>query len=179
MLKKILLALAAVVIVFLIVVALQPSGFSIARSVTIDTPPAVPFALVNNLPRWQAWSPFEKLDPAMKRTFEGPQEGVGAIYRWAGNDQAGEGTMTIIESRPGELVRIQLDFIKPFAGKAEAQFVFKPAGTGSTATWAMTGQNNFIGKAMCLFINMDKCVGDQFTEGLTALKAASETAPKP
>jgi len=179
MFKKILIVLGGLIVAFLIIVALQPSGFSVARSITIKAPPAAPFAQVNNLHKWQAWSPFEKLDPAMKRSLEGPEEGVGAIYRWAGNDQAGEGSMTIVESRPGELVRIQLDFIKPFAGKAEAQFVFKAEGAGSSVSWIMLGHNNFIGKAMCLFMNMDKCVGDQFAEGLASLKTIAEAGPKP
>lgn len=179
MLKKILFALAGVIVVFLIVVALQPSGFSVARSTTIKAPPATPFAHVNNLHKWQAWSPFEKLDPAMKRTFEGPQEGVGAIYRWAGNDQAGAGSMTILESRPGELIRIELDFIEPMAGKAEAQFVFRNEGAGTAVSWTMVGQNHFVGKAMCMFMNMDQMVGGQFAEGLAALKSVSEATPTP
>jgi hypothetical protein len=179
MFKKILLVVAGVLIAFLVVVALQPSGYSVARSITITAPPAAPFAQVNNFHKWPTWSPFEKLDPAMKRTWEGPDEGVGAIYRWVGNDQVGEGSMTILESRPGELIRIQLEFIKPMAGKAEAQFTFRSEGSGSSVSWTMTGQNNFIGKAMCLFMNMDKMVGNQFAEGLAALKHVSEAAPNP
>lgn len=179
MLKKILITLAGLIIAFLIVVALQPSGYSVARSIIISAPPAAPFAHVNNFHKWLTWSPFEKLDPAMKRSFEGPEEGVGAIYRWTGNDQVGEGSMTILESRPGELIRIQLEFIKPMAGKAEAQFTFRSEGPGSSVSWTMSGRNNFIGKVMCLFMNMDKMVGGQFAEGLASLKRVSEAAPKP
>ncbi|HEX3135158.1 MAG TPA: SRPBCC family protein [Planctomycetota bacterium] len=179
MFKKILIVLSGLLIAFLLVVALQPSGFSVARSTTINAPPTTPFAHVNNFHHWQAWSPFEQLDPAMKRTFEGPTEGVGAIYRWIGNDQAGEGSMTVLESRPGELIRIELDFIKPMAGKAEAQFVFRNEGAGSSVSWTMLGQNSFVGKAMCMFMNMDKLVGAQFAEGLASLKRVSETAAKP
>lgn len=179
MFKKILIVLTGLIAVFLIVVALQPSGYAIARTKTMAAAPAVVFAQVNDLHKWEAWSPWAKLDPAAKNTFEGPQEGTGAVLRWAGNDQIGEGSMTIVESKPAELVRIRLDFLKPMAGTSESQFTFAKEGDGTVVTWTMTGKNDFIGKAFCLFMNMDKMVGGQFEQGLTNLKRVVETPAKP
>jgi hypothetical protein len=179
MFKKILIVLAGLIAAFLIVVALQPSGYAIARSKTMAAAPAVVFAQVNDLHKWEAWSPWAKLDPAAKNTFEGPQEGTGAVMRWAGNDKVGEGSMTIIESKPAELVRIRLDFIKPMAGTSESQLSFAKDGDGTTVTWTMTGKNDFVGKAICLFMNMDRMLGSQFDQGLTNLKGVVEAAPKP
>jgi Polyketide cyclase / dehydrase and lipid transport len=179
MFKKILIVLVGLVAAFLIVVALQPSGYVIARTKTMTATPAVVFAQVNDLHKWEAWSPWAKLDPAAKNTFEGPQEGTGAVFRWAGNDQVGEGSMSITESKPGELVRIRLDFLKPMAGTSESQFTFAKDGNDTKVTWSMTGKNDFIGKAFCLFMNMDRMLGGQFEKGLTSLKGVVEAAPKP
>src|ERR1700741_4416473 len=128
MLKWILGAVAAVVVVFLIVVALQPADFKVERSATMRAPAPAAFAQVNDFNNWRAWSPWEKIDPALKRQYEGPQAGTGAIYAWQGNKDVGEGRRTITESRPGELVRIKLEFFKPFAATNSAEFRFNPAG---------------------------------------------------
>jgi uncharacterized protein YndB with AHSA1/START domain len=179
MIKKILLVLVGLLSVLLAAIAVQPSHFSITRSGTIGAPPDAVFPHVNNLHRWEAWSPWAKLDPAAKNTFDGPQEGTGAIFRWTGNDQIGEGVMTITESRPPELVRLRLEFIKPMPGISTTEFTFAPAGAQTTVTWTMSGDNNFIGKACCLFMNMDKLVGGQFEQGLANLKHVVETPAKP
>jgi uncharacterized protein YndB with AHSA1/START domain len=173
MLKKTLLIVAALVVVFLVVVALQPSQFSVQRSATISAPPPVVFDHVNDLAKWRAWSPWEKKDPAMQRTLSGPPAGVGASYAWAGNKDVGKGSMTITDSRPAELIRIRLEFIEPFASTSTTEFTFKPAAENTTVTWAMTGKNNFIGKAACLFMNMDKMVGGDFEQGLAGLNAVA------
>ncbi len=178
MVAKILIALAAILVILVIVVALQPSDFRIQRSVTIAAPPSVVFAQVNDFHKWEAWSPWAKLDPVAKNTFEGPTEGVGAGFRWAGNNQVGEGAMAILDSRPGELVRIKLEFLKPFQATNTAEFTFAPEGNGTRVTWAMFGQNNFMGKAMSLVMNCDKMVGGQFEQGLASMKAVAEAAPK-
>lgn len=171
MLKWMLLGVAVVVAVFAIVVALQPSDFRIERSATVRAPAAAVFAQVNDFHNWLAWSPWEKLDPQLKRTYEGPAAGAGATYAWQGNKDVGEGRMTIVDSRPGELVRIRLEFFKPFAATNTAEFSFKPSSDGGTAvTWSMSGQNNFLARAMCLFVNMDKMVGGQFEQGLAQMK---------
>jgi hypothetical protein len=178
MLKWTLAAVAAVIVVFLIVVALQPSDFRIERSATMRAPAPAAFAQVNDFQNWQAWSPWEKVDPALKRQYEGPKAGTGAVYAWQGNKDVGEGRMTIMESRPAEVVRIKLEFFKPFAATNTAEFSFKPAGADTTAvTWSMAGQNTFLSKAISLFIDMDRMVGGMFDQGLTQMKAIVERRP--
>ena len=178
MLKWTLAAVAAVIVVFLIVVALQPSDFRIERSATMRAPAPAAFAQVNDFQNWQAWSPWEKVDPELKRQYEGPKAGTGAVYAWQGNKDVGEGRMTIMESRPAEVVRIKLEFFKPFAATNTAEFSFKPAGADSTAvTWSMAGQNTFLSKAISLFIDMDRMVGGMFDQGLTQMKAIVERRP--
>ena len=175
MLKWILLSAVGIVVVFIVVVALQPADFKIERSATLRAPANAAFAQVNDFQNWRAWSPWEKIDPALKRNYDGPRAGTGAIYAWQGNRDVGEGRMTITESRPGELVRIKLEFFKPFAATNVAEFSFRPAGADNTAvTWTMTGQNNFLSKAMCLFIDMDRMVGGMFEQGLAQMKTVLE-----
>ena len=174
MITKILLVIAVLLLAFVVVAALQPDTFHVERSTTISTPPTIPFAQINDLHRWQEMSPYAKLDPAATYAFEGPPAGVGASMRWNGNSKVGEGKMAIVESRPNELVKMQLDFQKPFTSSCTGEFQFKPAGTGTNVTWSMSGPKNFVSKAMCLVISMDKMVGGQFEEGLANLKRISE-----
>jgi hypothetical protein len=178
MLKTILISLAVIIVVFLIVVALQPKEFRVARSTTISAAPSAVFAQVNDFHRWEPWNPWGKIDPAMKQTYEGAPSGVGAIYNWAGNKEVGEGRMTIVESRPSDLIRVKLEFFKPFAGTSTAEFNFKPAGNQTTVTWNMFGENNFMAKAIHLFMNMDKMIGGQFEKGLADMKAVVESPSK-
>ncbi len=178
MLKKILIAIVLFIVVFAVVVALQPADFSVTRAETISAPPESVFAQVNDFHNWRAWSPWEKLDPEMTRTYEGEPAGEGAVYSWTGNSDVGEGNMTIIESRPNELIRINLEFIKPMAGTSETRFAFKPEGEKTQVTWTMSGKNDFVGKAFCLFMDMDEMVGGQFEEGLSNLKSVSEADAK-
>src|SRR5260221_14652047 len=105
------------------------------------------------------------MDPNAATTFGGPASGVGATMDWAGNMKVGEGSMTIVESHPNDLVRFRLDFQKPFAGTNTAEFTFQPQGGQTQVTWSMTGHNNFMGKAMGLVMNCDKMVGGQFEQG--------------
>jgi hypothetical protein len=174
MLKKILIGLVAVVAVFAIVVAMQPSEYCVTRSTTVSAPAPDVFAQVNDFHNWDAWSPWAKLDPAAKATFEGPPAGQGAVFAWSGNDKIGEGRMTLTESRPAELVRIKIDFVKPFAGTSTSEFTFKPAGNQTAVTWIMSGQNNFIARAMCLFVS----IGGEFEKGLAQMKSVAEAAKK-
>jgi uncharacterized protein YndB with AHSA1/START domain len=178
MLVKILIVIGAIIALVLIVAAFQPATFLVSRSTLISAPPAQLFAEVNDLHRWAAWSPYEKLDPAMKRTFEGPAAGVGAIYGWTGNNSVGSGKMTITDSRPAEQVGLKLEFYAPMAGVSQATFTFQPEGGQTRVTWAMAGTNNYVGKIFCLFMNMDKMVGGQFAEGLASLKANAEGGKK-
>jgi hypothetical protein len=178
MLKKILVALLVIVVVLVAVVAMQPSEFRVARATAIAAPAPVVFAQVNDFHKWEAWNPFGKLDPAAKLTYEGAPVGAGATYAWSGNSQVGAGRATIVESRPSDLIRIKLEFLKPMAGTSTAEFTFKPEGDRTAVTWSMTGTNNFLAKAMCLVVNMDRMIGSQFEKGLADMKAAAETAAK-
>lgn len=174
MLKKILIAIGAIVAVFLAVAAMQPSTFKVTRSATIPAPPSAAFGMVNDFHNWAQWSPWEKLDPAMKKTYDGSASGNGAVYSWVGNDQVGEGRMTIVESKPDEMVRIKLEFLKPFASTNDTQFDFKPEGGGTNVTWTMSGDSNFMAKAMTLVMgSMDKMIGPDFEKGLANMKSAA------
>lgn len=179
MFKIILLVIVAVLAVFAIVVALQPSNFRVARSIVIDAPPTAAFAQVEDFRRWTAWSPYEKLDPNQQRSYHGPAAGEGAVYDWVGDKNAGEGRATIVESRPGERVRIELAFRKPFQATNVAEFAFRPVGDKTEVTWSMSGERNFMFKAFGLVMNMDKIVGAQFDDGLKQLKAIAERQPRP
>lgn len=178
MLKKILIALAAIVLIFLVVVAMQPSDFRVERTASIAAPAADVFTNVNDFHKWEAWSPWAKLDPAAKVAFEGPEAGQGAVMTWAGNDKVGEGKMTLVESRPSDLVKINVDFVKPFEGSISSEFTFKPEGDQTAVTWAMAGHHNFFEKALCLVMNGTKMIGDDMEKGLAQLKSVVESANK-
>ena len=178
MLKKILIGLVVIVVVFAVIVALQPSEFRIARMATISAPAPAVFAQVNDFHNWQAWSPWAKRDPAMKQTYEGAAAGTGAIYTWSGNNDVGEGRMTLTESRPSDLIRIKLEFTKPFAATNSTEFAFKPEGNQTAVTWSMAGTNNFMAKAFGLIMNMDKMVGGDFEKGLAQMKSVAEGTAK-
>lgn len=156
--------------------AMRPSDFTIARSTTIAAGPEAVFAEVNDLHRWDDWSPWAKLDPYASAEFSGADKGEGARFRWAGNSKVGVGAMTIVESRPHERVRIRLDFEKPMRATNEALFTIQPVAAGTRVTWQMTGQNSFTGRLACTFMNMDKMVGGEFEKGLAAMKAKVERA---
>jgi hypothetical protein len=177
MLKILLVALPVVIVIFLIIVARQPSTYSVTRSLTINAPPDAVFPHVNELKQWEAWNPWGKIDPDMKLTYDGPPSGVGASYAWVGNNEVGEGKATIIESRPSQSIRFKLEFYKPMAGVSDTLFTLKRQGDQTEVTWAMTGKNNFIAKAFCLFMNMDKMIGGQFEKGLADLKMIAEVRP--
>ena len=178
MLKKILIGLVVVLIVFAVVVALQPAHYRVERTAVISAPAAMVFAQVNDFHNWEAWSPWAKLDPSMKQTYEGAPSGAGAIYTWVGNTKVGEGRMTITESRSSDLLKIKLEFVKPFASTCATEFTFKSEVNQTRTTWSMSGENNFIAKAFCLFMNMDKMVGGDFEKGLAQMKSVLEAAPK-
>lgn len=178
-LRKILLALVAIIVIFLIVVLVQPSEFRVARTAKIEAPPSIVFEQVNSFKNWPAWSPWEKIDPNMTRTYEGPDSGKDAAYAWTGNDKVGQGKMTIVESKPGELVRINLDFIKPFPSpNNDVEFAFKPEGSGTEVTWSMAGKKNFMMKAFGLFMNMDSMIGSEYEKGLAEMKKVAEEKAK-
>jgi hypothetical protein len=173
----VLAAVAGLIVVFLIAVALQPAEYHVERSASIAAPPAAVFPHVNDFRKWDAWSPWAKLDPNAKAAFEGPEAGAGAVFRWAGNEEVGEGSMTIVESRPDEFLRIKLAFIKPFEDAADVAFTFEPQEDRTLVTWSMSGKNNFIGRAMCLFMDLDAMIGKDYEQGLANLKKVVEAEP--
>jgi hypothetical protein len=174
----IILVVVVVLAAFVVIAAMQPADFTVTRSTTISAPPSVAFAQVNDFHKWDAWSPWAKIDPAMKTTFEGSSEGTGAVYSWTGNNKVGEGKMTITDSHASDLIRLKLEFYKPFAATNTAEFTFQPQGNQTTVTWKMLGRKNFVTKAMCLFMNMDKMLGGQFESGLAQMKSVSEATAK-
>lgn len=173
MIKKILIGLAAVIVILLIVIALRPADFRVERSATLAATPAALFEQVNDHHKFAVWNPWMKLDPNVKNTYSGPESGVGAVCSWQGDSNVGAGSSTIIESKPGELVRFRMDWKEPMEGTSTVDFTFKPAGDKTVVTWAMYGKNGFMGKAMSLFIDCDKMCGTQFEQGLANLGAAA------
>jgi hypothetical protein len=174
MLPYIVFGLAAIVATFVIIVALRPADFRIERSAAMAASASTIFAQVNDFHSWEAWSPWAKLDPTAKSTFVGSPAGKGASFSWDGNNKVGAGTMTITESRPNDLIRINLEFRRPFKAKNTAEFTFQPDGPKTIVNWSMSGRNNFMCKAFGLFMNMDKLVGRDFEKGLAAMQAVVE-----
>ncbi|HET6281492.1 MAG TPA: SRPBCC family protein [Polyangia bacterium] len=174
-LKKVLLVLAIGIGGFAVFVATRPDAYRVERSQKIEAPADVVFAQLDNFKAWSEWSPWDKLDPNMKKTYEGPAQGVGASYAWQGNDKVGKGKMTVTEVTPPTAIAYRLEFIEPFASVAQTRFTVKPEGEKATlVTWAMEGKNNFIGKGFGVFMDMDKMIGKDFEKGLGSLKTIVE-----
>jgi len=171
-------AIVLAIVGLLAFIATRPEDFRIERSAQINAPADVVFPLINDLHQWQRWSPYDKLDPEMKKTFDGPDAGPGASYAWNGNNQAGEGVLTIVASKPGELVTMDLKFTRPFACNNQVNFKLVPSDSGTRVSWIMDGKNSFIGKAFSTFMNMDKMVGAQFEEGLANLDKLAQAESK-
>ncbi|HEX6749689.1 MAG TPA: SRPBCC family protein [Longimicrobium sp.] len=171
MLAKIALGAIALLCV---VIATRPAAFRVQRTATIAAPAEVVFAEIGDLHRWERWNPFEQGDPSMRKTFEGSPSGVGSAYHYV-SDRTGEGRMTLTEIDPHRRVAVRAEFIKPFAATNQVEFTLRPAANGAVAvTWAMSGRNNFVGKAISLFVGMDRMVGGEFEKGLAQLKRVSE-----
>jgi hypothetical protein len=173
-------ALAAVIAVALVCVfiAMQPGQYTVARSTSIAASPASIYRLVSDFHRWDAWSPWAKLDPAMKQQYTSSASGVGAGYSWQGNSDAGEGRMTIREAVPNEKVVIFLEFLKPFASSSYTTFSLRPEGQNTRVDWAMVGEATFATKAIQLFSSLDKMVGPDFEKGLAQLKREAENSDR-
>jgi carbon monoxide dehydrogenase subunit G len=174
MFKTIAIVVVALIAALLVYAATKPDTFRVQRSASIKAPPAKIFALLNDFHRWDAWSPWEKKDPAMKRTFGTATSGKGAVYAWEGNRDVGQGRMEIAESAPPSKVAIKLDFLKPFETHNIVEFTLEPQGDTTNVTWDMHGPNPYIGKVMQIFFNMDKLVGNDFETGLANLKTLAE-----
>ena len=174
---KVIKVLALVVVIavagILAFATTKPDTFYVQRTATINAPPEKVAALIEDFHQWGSWSPWEKLDPAMKRTHSGAPRGQGATYAWEGNSSAGAGRMQIVEAS-ASAVKINLDFIKPFENHCIAEFKLVPQGTGTQVTWSLRGPNHYLSKVMTTFFNMDEMVGGDFEKGLANLKAAAE-----
>jgi carbon monoxide dehydrogenase subunit G len=168
----------AVIIVLIALISVlastKPDIIRVHRVANIKAPSEKIFNLINDFHRWSAWSPYEKLDPAMKKTLSGAARGRGAVYEWEGKGKAGMGRMEITESLPASKITIQLDFIKPFEGHNVAEFTLKPSGDTTDVTWAMQGPAPFISKVMQVFFNLDRLIGKDFEVGLANLKTLAE-----
>ncbi len=176
MMQKILVGLIATIGSFVALILLQPSDYQVTRTTTVAAPAQEVFAQIDDFHRWQAWSPWAERDPKANTSFQGPSSGKGAVFAWSGNNEVGEGRMTLMESQPGALVKIRTDFVKPFVGTSYSDFTLKPDGDGTSLTWSMSGQNDFIGKAICLFVSMDKVLGGEMAKGLAGIKRIAEAA---
>lgn len=178
MMQKILVGLIATIGSFVALILLQPSDYRITRAITIAAPAQEVFAEIDDFHRWQAWSPWADRDPKAKVSFDGPASGKGAVFAWSGNNEVGEGRMTLMESQPGAQVKIRTDFVKPFVGTSYSDFTLKPEGDGTALTWSMSGQNDFIGKAISLFVSMDNVLGGEMAKGLAGIKQIAEAGTK-
>ncbi|MBL7981779.1 MAG: SRPBCC family protein [Flavobacteriales bacterium] len=182
MLKKILLAIAIIIAGIIIVSRFQPDNYTVERSATIDAPPEVVFAHMNDFREWQQFNAWGDTDPNAVYTYSDVSSGVGANFHWKGNSDMGEGRMTILESRPNEYVKVDLEFIEPFAGKAITEYVMVPEGSGTKLTQRMHSDHNFFSKIMCMFMDMDKMIGEKYEEGFRRMNnvlPALTPAPEP
>lgn len=176
MLKKVLGGLAVIVAGFLAFVAMRPAHYHVERSVSINAPADVIYAELEDLRKWAAWSPWDKIDPNVKKNFSGPEHGVGASYTWEGNREVGKGKLTISSAEPAKHIVYKLEFIEPMASVAEADMKIAQAGErANKLTWGMDGDNNFVGKMFGVFMDMDKMIGSDFERGLTNLKGIAES----
>jgi hypothetical protein len=174
MLKKIALAIVAIAAVVLGVAATKPDTFSVKRTISIKAPPAKIAGLVTDFHQWASWSPWEHLDPAMKRTFNGAQAGKGAIYEWEGNKDVGKGRMEITDATTPATTVIKLDFLEPFESHNITEFSLVPEGDTTKVSWDMSGPMPFISKIMSVFTSMDAMIGKDFEKGLANMKAVAE-----
>lgn len=174
------IAISAIVVVVVLVAALlayaatKPDTFSVRRATSIKAPPEKIFPLLNDLRSFALWSPYEKKDPAMKRTYSGPASGKGAAYEWDGDKNVGKGRLEIADTSPPSKVTIKLDMIKPFEAHNIVEFTLEPKGDSTNVTWAMNGQVPFIAKVVHVFLDMDRMVGQDFETGLASLKTLAE-----
>lgn len=176
--KKMFLIFAGVIAVALVVILVaastRPDSFQVQRAAAIQAPPEKIFPLIEDFRAWGGWSPWEKKDPAMKRSFSGPATGKGAIYAWEGNSEVGQGSMEIVEDTPPSKLVLNLDFVKPFEGHNVVTFTLVPQGEATNVTWTMTGASKFITKVIGLFCDMDAMIGKEFETGLANLKTLAE-----
>lgn len=174
MLKKIAIGIVAVVVIIVGLALAQPNSFEVSRTIVIKAPAEKIYPLISDFHQWPTWSPWENLDPNMKRTFTGAASGAGAVYSWEGNDAVGAGRMEIIGAQPPSKIDIKLDFLKPIASQNTTVFALQPEGEGTKVVWTMSGPSSFMTKLMGVFVSMDKMIGPDFEKGLATMKTAAE-----
>ena len=174
MIKKILMLLVLVVVGIVGYASTKPAEFTIQRTAPMKATPEKIQEQIVDFHKWSAWSPWEKIDPNLKRTYSGAPSGKGAIYEWEGNNEVGKGRMEIADIVPASKVTIKLDFFKPFEAHNTAEFTTAAKGDTTDVNWAMSGKNPLMAKVMCLFFDMDKMVGKDFERGLANLKTVVE-----
>ncbi len=178
--KKVLVGLAALLLLLVVAIAARPSRYRVERSIRIAAPPGAVYLRVADFHRWAEWSPWAHVDPNMKQSFEGAPSGTGAEYTWSGNAAIGEGRMSMIEAIPEQRVRIRMDLVRPLKSTSTTELRLEPEGGGVRVVWAIDGSHDFAGKAVSLLVGMKAMMGRDFEKGLAALKAAAEAeAAKP
>lgn len=173
MFKKIAIVLSALIVGVLIFAATKPDTFHVERTASIAASPERIQPLITDFRRWTEWSPWEKIDPKMQRTYSGAANGLGAIYEWSGDSSIGAGRMEIVEATP-TLVDIKLDFIEPMEAKNKATFVLTPGLNSTSVVWSMDGPMPYLTKVVTVFVSMDALLAKDFEQGLADLKAAAE-----
>lgn len=174
MINTLIIIVAVLIAAILIYAATRPDTFRVQRAMSIKAPPEKIFPLINDFRQWEAWSPWEKVDPEVKRAYSGAASGKGAVYEWSGNNEIGQGRMEIIESSPSSNITLKIDFIKPFAASNMIEFTLTQQEDATTVTQAMYGPSPYISKLMGIFCSMEKMVGSKYEEGLASLKAIAE-----
>jgi hypothetical protein len=170
MILKIALGLVALIALVVVYAALQPSSYSISRSAEFKASPEAIFPWLNNSKKAGEWMPWSAMDPKMKMSFSGPEEGVGSQSAWTSDGKMGVGSATVVESTPNQSVKTKLVYTKPFEGEQLAEISITPAAGGSVVKWSVTGKNNLVSRIFCMFMNMDKMIGGSFEAGLANLK---------
>ncbi len=174
MLKKIIIGIVVLIVGFFLYAATRPDTFHIQRMTSIKAAPEKIFPLINDFRSWSEWSPWEKMDPAMKRAYGGSESGRGSTYAWEGNSKVGKGRMEIVTVAPPSMVEVKLDFEKPMEGHNMTTFTLEGKGDSTFVTWAMHGPSPYVAKVMSIFLSMDRMVGKDFEAGLASLKALAE-----
>ena len=170
----VLIAVVVVIVAALAFASTRPDSFRVERSTSIAAPAQTVFDAINDFHRWADWSPWENIDPQLKRSYSGAPRGVGTVYDWTGNSKVGTGRMEITSATAPSTIVIRLDFLKPFEAHNTAEFILAPAGDGTKVTWAMYGPSPFMFRLMGIFMNMDAMIGKDFEAGLANLKALAE-----
>ncbi len=171
-----LFTIVAAIAALLAYAAQQPDRFLVERGISIQAPPEKVYAILSDFRHWESWSPWEKVDPAMKRTFSGAPSGTGAVYAWEGDNKVGSGRMEIVNTSPPNLIVIKLDFLKPLESHNIAEFTLRSDGGATYVSWVMHGPSSYIAKLIGVFRSMDKMVGEDFRKGLEQLKAVAESS---